>query len=143
MKNEDLKIGDISKLNNVREDFLHNKYLEDKDIVKTRVKTFICSDYYIRHEKEQDVSKVDSLDDVSSKWHLVADLKKGLTIAATYDAKTEMLTIRKAGMWFLIPSDLDPLCKFVNNIDETYRENMNIAKEVVKKKSLENEMKSS
>lgn len=138
MKNEDLKIGDINDVNDLDKqggDIFHNKYLEDRDIVKTRVKTFICSDYYIRYEKEQDVSKVESLDDVSSQWHLVADLNKiGLRIIATYDAKTEILTIRKDGLRFLIPSEFDPVRKFVKNIDKTYRENMDIAKEVVKKK---------
>lgn len=117
---------------------------KNKDMVKCLIKTFICSDYYIRYEKEQDVSKVDTLDDVSEEWHLVADLKKdGLTIVATYNARTEMLTIRKCGLWFLIPSEQDPIRKFVENVEKSYMDNMNIAREVVKKKTLKSEIKSS
>ena len=116
--------------------------VKDKDLAKYLVRTFICSDYYIRYDKEQDISKVDTLDDVSAEWHLVADLTRGgLKIIATYNAKTEMLTIRKCGLWCLIPSEFDPIRKFVANAEKCYNDNIGIARDVVKKKPLKKEMK--
>ena len=135
-----LSVDDVSK--NVTSDDVSPE--NDKDLVKYLVKTFICSDYYIRYEREQDISKVDTLDDVSAEWHLVADLKRGgLKIIATYNAKTEMLTIRKCGLWCLIPSEFDPIRKFVANAEKCYNDNIGIARDVVKKKPLKKEMKRS
>lgn len=134
---EDLNIEDIvsEKLNKLD--------TSKKGTGQIHIPSFICSDYYIRHEKEQDVKSIETMDELNTLWHLVAEIKgKGLRVVATYDVEKELLTVKREGVWFLIPSVLDPIYKFINEVEKTYKDNRRVANEVVKKKGLKDETKS-
>ena len=108
---------------------------------KRKVKAVIMSDYYVYHEKEQDVNEIESMEELDTKRHLILDLKKGPLVIATYDYVKGILSIRDCGINYIFPGEYDPIRMFLKESCQEIEKNMRVAREVVKKKHSQQKIK--
>ena len=108
---------------------------------KRKVKAIIMSDYYVYHEKEQDVNEINSMEELDTKRHLILDLKKGPLVIATYDYVKGILSIRDCGISYIFPGEYNPIRMFLKQSCQEIEKNIRVAREVVKKKHSKQKIK--
>lgn len=114
---------------------------QEEAMNKRKVKAVIMSDYYVYHEKEQDVNEIESMEELDTKRHLILDLKKGPLVIATYDYTKGILSIRDCGINYIFPGEYDPIRIFLKESCQEIEENIRVAREVVKKKHSQQKIK--